>query len=229
MSARDDAAREAPFGGPYADPSGTPERRLRAVLGEARERALLGSPPITDQIRHSEAFGSLLTSEPVAGPVLDLGSGGGLPGLVLAVCHPELEFVLLDSTLKRTRYLSWAVEQLDLADSVHVVTVRAEDAGHEYGFRGRFAAVLSRSFGRPAVAAECAAPFLLVGGRLIVSEPPVEPCGDGRWPEAGCGLVGLRPERSVSDPFHFVVLRQTIECGERFARRAGIPAKRPLF
>ena len=82
-------------------------------------------------------------------------------------------------------------------------------------YRGRFSAVVARSFGKPAVTAECAAPLLKVGGRLIVSEPPptvpaspgsggggapVTACSpvEGRWPEAGCAELGLRFELELA-------------------------------
>jgi 16S rRNA (guanine527-N7)-methyltransferase len=121
-----------------------------------------------------------------------------------------------------------------------VVRARAEDAGRREDLRARFDVVVARSFGPPPVTAECGAPFLVVGGRLIVSEPPA---GDGeapdeaaagsgtaaRWPAAGLALVGLRRERVWSDPYRYrsLVLERT--CPAQFPRRTGVPAKRPLF
>jgi 16S rRNA (guanine527-N7)-methyltransferase len=211
---------------------------LERVLVEARRRSLVGNAPIAEQIAHSEGFARALALEVLTGPVVEIGSGGGLPGLVLAVKDPALRMVLLDSSRRAAEFLRWSIAELELATRVEVVNMRAEDAGRDARYRGRFAAVLARSFAPPAVTVECAAPFLLLDGRLIVSEPPVaphqnlgtveEPLGE-RWPVDGCGKVGLVPELAFRDKFGYAVLRQSTLCPERYPRRSGIPSKRPLF
>jgi 16S rRNA (guanine527-N7)-methyltransferase len=90
---------------------------------------------------------------------------------------------------------------------------------------------VARSFGAPPVTAECAAPFLQLGGVLIVSEPPVA-SGDSdelRWPEEGLAVVGLEPESLWRDSFGYRVLRQSQNCPDRFPRRVGVAAKRPIY
>lgn len=206
---------------------------LAAVLAEARRRSLIGSAPLDSQITHSLALLKLLCEETCDGRVLDLGSGGGLPGLVVASSRAGHRLTLLDSSRRATDFLAWAVCELDLGPRVEVVTARAEELAHDPSRRGHYDAVVSRSFGPPAVTAECAAGFLRTGARLIVAEPPAP--GDGtapsarRWPSYGCQLLGLQPERTVGEPFAFAVLRQVSPCPARYPRRAGIPAKRPLF
>jgi 16S rRNA (guanine527-N7)-methyltransferase len=116
-----------------------------------------------------------------------------------------------------------------------VLQKRAEAAGRDPEYRAGFDAVLARSFGRPAVVAECSAPLLKVGGWLIVSEPPPEAgtaSSDGvevRWPAQELGSLGLEPTHVVRDGAAYQVLRQTELCSDRFPRRDGVPAKRPLF
>jgi 16S rRNA (guanine527-N7)-methyltransferase len=88
--------------------------------------------------------------------------------------------------------------------------------------------VVARAFGSPAATSECASPLLMVGSRLVVSEPP-EAAGK-RWPADGLAAFGLSPERAaVSGGAHFQVLRQVEVCPDRFPRRNGLPRKRPLF
>ncbi len=216
-----------------------PAGALEAVLTEAQRRSLIGALPVSVQIAHSRAFLWALSREVLDGPVLELGSGGGLPGLVVAFEDPELEILLLDSTRRSTEFLHWAVGELRISSRTQVVNARAEQLGREPDYRGRFAAVVARSFGSPAVTAECGAPFLRDGGRLIVSEPPPEGSGTtaaavlppvaDRWPAAGCAKLGLTPEAGLRDRFGFAVMRQTVLCPDHYPRRPGIPSKRPLF
>jgi 16S rRNA (guanine527-N7)-methyltransferase len=224
-----------------ADRGANPPPLLDQILSDARRLGFLGPGPLDLQRRHAEGFtavvrrelpGSARPTPEGPGRVLDLGSGGGLPGLVVASALPDLTFVLLDANRRRTDFLADAVARLGLEDRVTVLAERAEVAGRQPSWRGQFAGVLARSFGPPATLAECAAPFLEVGGWLIVSEPPSD---DGpahervRWPEGALGEFGLTPETVVAEEFTYQLLRQRAECPERFPRRNGMPAKRPLF
>jgi 16S rRNA (guanine527-N7)-methyltransferase len=233
---------------------------LAQILDEARAAGFLGPGPLDIQLRHSEGFVTVsrrLWPDGLTPPVLlDLGSGGGLPGLVVAVCWPQVSLVLLDSHGRRTAFLSDAVRRLGLEGRVSVRQDRAEVAGRDPELRGHFDGVLARSFGRPAVVAECAAPLLRTGGWLIVSEPPSHSPGDPpgdhpnapsgrpqgvledvagdpqeprRWPAEPLRQLGLEPERLVHEEFDFQTLHQTEPCPERFPRRDGMPSKRPLF
>lgn len=169
-----------------------------------------------------------LDALPGDGLVIDLGSGGGLPGLVIAVERPALELVLLDSSKRRTDFLVEVCEALDLVDRVLVVRARAEEYAREPGNRCQATAVVARSFGPPAVTAECGAPLLRAGGVLLVSEPPGD--GPGRWPSAGLAELGLElGERRATGAATIQTLVAARPCPDRYPRRVGIPTKRPLF
>jgi 16S rRNA (guanine527-N7)-methyltransferase len=103
---------------------------------------------------------------------LDLGSGGGLPGLVVADMWPESTGVLLDSNGRKTAFLEDAVTACGWQGRIAVMRGRAEVAGRDPEMRGGFDLVVARAFASPSVTSECAAPFLRVGGVLVVSEPP---------------------------------------------------------
>lgn len=164
-----------------------------------------------------------------AGRVLDLGSGGGVPGLVLAGDHPAWRVVLLDSTERRCRFLRQATADLGFDDRVEVVEERAESAARHPDQRGAFDLVVARSFGSPAVTAECAVGFLRLGGHLVVSEPPEVPVPSSRWPAKALADLGLGPAQACSaGGFRFARLEKE-RTDDRWPRRVGIPAKRPRF
>jgi 16S rRNA (guanine527-N7)-methyltransferase len=223
---------------PGADEGTESPTPLHEVLAEAREAGFLGPGPIEPQLRHAEGFTAIARRLAADGPprprVVDLGSGGGLPGLVVATSWPEATVDLLESGARRAAFLERATSRLGLAGRVTVLHERAEVCGRQAGFRGGYDGVLARSFGRPAVVAECAAPLLKVGGWLVVSEPPrggkpVQGDEAPRWPPEPLGQFGLEPRDAVHEEFDYRILRQTAPCPDRFPRRNGVPAKKPLF
>jgi 16S rRNA (guanine527-N7)-methyltransferase len=144
--------------------------------------------------------------------------------------------VLLEANRRRAAFLRRAVGLLGLEERISVLEERAEAAGRGTQQRAGFDEVLARSFGRPAVVAECGAPFLRVAGWLVVSEPPSSPDdgrtidrGEVRWPAEALRQFGLKPAEVLRDGATYQVLRQSEICPERFPRRDGVPAKKPLF
>lgn len=181
--------------------------------------------------RHVEHGRALLVGLPAKGRVLDLGTGGGLPGLVVAVYRPELELTLLEARRRACRFLREAVDRLAL-EGVVVVEGRAEEAARSPDLRETFDAVVARSFGPPAVTAECAVAFLRAGGRLVVSEPPGEEQGDltgSRWPAGSLDQLGLGPPESGGGPEGSFVVLEKLRNDDHWPRRVGVPAKRPLW
>ena len=198
--------------------------QLLEVLRESQERGFIGPGPLEPHVQRALDMAGLLDRPPRR--ALDLGSGGGLPGLPLALQFPSSEWTLLDGSVTRAGFLLDVVERLDLAERVAVRAQRAEEAGRG-DLRGGFDLVTARSFGPPATTAECAAPLLAVGGVLLVAEPPGS-TGE-RWPEHGLSQLGLILVRTVTEPSAVALLRQERECPSAYPRRNGVPAKRPLF
>ena len=202
---------------------------LFEVLADAQCRGFLGPASLDDGVVHSLGFARAVTQPR---RFVDLGTGGGLPGLVLACRWPSARVLLVERQERRALFLQRAVERLGLDRRVEVAWTRAEHAGREDRFRAWGDLVVARAFGPPAVTAECGAPFLERDGRLVVSEPPDSP--DGRWPGPALELLGLEPLATVrvgdrQRVASYRVLRQQRLCPIRFPRKAGIPSKRPLF
>lgn len=199
---------------------------LAAVLERARTLGFLGPGPVGRHIEQADAFVAAVGPPPRR--LLDLGSGGGVPGLVLAARWPTTEVVLVDTKHRRVAFLDAAVRELGWGDRVTVLPGRAEALARSPGHRHQFDVVTARSFGPPAVTAECGAPFLRIGGVLLVAEPPAGEAD--RWPPAGLAGLGLA-DRGVASTGGGTVRRLVAErlCDERFPRRVGVPGKRPLF
>lgn len=147
--------------------------------------------------------------------------------MVLALLFPGSFWVLVDSAARRTAFLDEAVRRLGVGERVIVRRGRAEELGRDPELRASFGLVVARQFGRPAVTAECAAPFLVIGGRLVVSEPPA---GSDRWPADALDQLGLGVrEEGLMPQGTYRRLEQVRPCPERFPRPVGTPGRRPLF
>jgi 16S rRNA (guanine527-N7)-methyltransferase len=159
---------------------------------------MLGRRPIGDVIHHARAFVDALTT--TTGTVLDLGSGGGVPGLVIAVDRPDLQVVLVERRQTRADHLVRLVRRLELTDRV---SVRAVDAERLHDELPLVEAVVARSFGGTDVTLRAAAPLLASGGRIVISEPPQRDAS--RWAPALLERYGL--ERFEHPDPRVVVLR----------------------
>jgi len=203
------------------------------VLEEARRLGFLGPGPALDHLRHARAFASAALERlgTTPGRFADLGTGGGVPGLVLACAWPESVAFLVEAKARRAQFLRAAVESLGLARA-EVLEERAEVIARRPDLRASFDLVTARSFARPAVVSECGAPLLRVGGWLLVSEPPAGaagPVGRERWPGTALSELGLGSVRQIDGPPALVAVQALEPCSDRYPRRVGIPSKRPLF
>lgn len=191
------------------------------MLARAQRRGFLGPGPVGEHLQHAKAF---VDAVDAPGRALDLGSGAGIPGFVLALAWPNSRWTLLEASVTRAASLEEAVTDLGLSERVAVVAQRAEEAARDGRWRGTFDLVVARSFGPAPVTAECASGFLHVGGLLVVSEPP-EDVPD-RWVRTGLEGLGLL-DRGRHGAVR--VLEQVEPTPERYPRRVGVPTKRPLW
>jgi len=165
--------------------------------------------------------------------VVDVGTGAGLPGLVLAVKRPEWNITLLDSLQKRCNFLSQIKSKLDLAN-VDVKWSRAEDFARDGARRGSYDIATARAVAELRVLVELTVPMLRVGGFLVAAKGP-DP--EQEVEDASRALLELNSEvvtidRVSSFGSHgqrtVVVIQKKGETPDKYPRQAGRPNKRPL-
>ena len=164
-------------------------RSLEDVLGTAQRLGTLGSLPIPDVIAHSRQFVDALIG--ITGSVMDIGTGAGVPGLIIAVDRPDLTLVLTDRREARMDALARGVTAMGIRDRVKVLTADVAVLGQSPEHAAKYDAVVCRGFASPEVTATLARPLLKNGGTLIVSEPPV--LDPSRWPVDLLNRLGFDP------------------------------------
>ncbi|MBX3322588.1 MAG: 16S rRNA (guanine(527)-N(7))-methyltransferase RsmG [Phycisphaeraceae bacterium] len=175
----------------------------------------------------------LLAELPDGARVIDVGSGGGLPGVPLAIVLPHLRFTLLDATGKKAAFLRHAAAELGLAN-VSVVHDRAETYGQSNGpggagaGRAAFDAVLARAVGKVAMLAELTVPLAAVGGQVLLTkgERAEEELAEARKAlHALCVSVGGVIQTPTG---RIVVLDKSRPTPGKYPRASGEPKRKPL-
>lgn len=156
-------------------PSDQQLKTLIDALGEAQRIGMLGPGSLAEAVDRAWAF--VDACPPEARSFVDLGSGGGIPGLVLAVGRPDLVGLLVDRRTKRVDLVTRLIGRLGLRERISAWAGDVADLPEV--FESRWDVATSRGFGSPAYTAEHAAAVVRVGGVLLVSEPPGS-AGD-RW------------------------------------------------
>jgi tRNA A58 N-methylase Trm61 len=172
---------------------------LVRVLTEVQRRGGIGPVAVPDAVAHARRYVRALGDVEAAAPrVVDLGSGGGLPALVIAVDRPSWHLLLVERRTKRADLLRFAVRALGLVDRVDVTD---EDvAGLERSsLAGTVDVVTARSFAPLPVTLASAARLLTVGGWVAVSEPPP----DARMPRPDLVELGLVDVGTVEQILRF--------------------------
>lgn len=221
-------------------PSGYLDRaeRFVALLLDANQRLNLTrvvAPSEVARLHLLDALAALpLLDAAAPGPVLDLGSGGGIPALPLALARPERGWTLVDSVAKKAAFLRDTAEELGMA-GITVLAERAETLGRDPRHREQFAVVTARAVAPLPVLAELALPLLLTGGTLLAWKGPLgkddEEVRHGRVAIGQLGGGGPRlvdPEIPALGGHRLVVVTKERPTPDRFPRRPGEPARRPL-
>lgn len=164
--------------------------------------------------------------------VLDLGAGGGLPGIPIRIAWPRFALTLLESVGKKCRFLEALVRDFKLGE-VSVLEGRAETWGRDPVYREQYDLVLARAVAPLPVLIEYALPFLRVGSRLAAVKGSAAP-EEIDASQAALGELDGRLESALEfqaprgNPQTVFVIEKFGPTPQRFPRRPGIPSKRPL-
>ncbi|HTE66645.1 MAG TPA: 16S rRNA (guanine(527)-N(7))-methyltransferase RsmG, partial [Candidatus Binatia bacterium] len=168
------------------------------------------------------------------GEVIDLGSGGGLPALPLAMARPQMRWTLVDSVAKKAAVLGDFAAALGLRN-VTVIADRAEVLGRDPRHRERYDIATARACASLPVLAELALPLVAAGGSLIAWKGPLtegdEEVRRGRAAIAQLGGGELRIVETglpALGGHRLVVVPKERATDARFPRRPGEPGRRPL-
>lgn len=164
-----------------------------------------------------------------AASLLDVGTGAGIPGMILAIARPDLDITLLDATAKKVAFLEETARVLGLSN-VTGIHGRAEELAHQPEYRERFQIVTARAVARLATLVELVLPLTALGGTIILPKGATaqEEIGEARAAVGSLGGKNLRAVQSELDDTLFVLIDKTDPTPERFPRRAGMPNKRPI-
>lgn len=166
--------------------------------------------------------------------LIDVGTGAGFPGLVLAIAFPTTQVTLVESINKKARFLQAVVEELDLATRVQIVSERAEVIGQHTAYREQFDLAVARAVARLAVLAEYCLPLVRVGGCFMAQKGP-EIESELAEASRGFGILGGETTRIKTWALPSGAERTLVRVNKRnnspetYPRRPGIPAKRPLL
>ena len=164
--------------------------------------------------------------------IIDVGSGAGFPGLIMAISKQENRYTLLEAELKKYQFLSQAVQLLKM-DHVQVIRGRAEEIGHDKGYREHFDVAASRAVAAMRVVIEYCLPLTKVGGMVLLWKGPryeeeidqsthaLEVLG-GKVEEIYLYQLGEDRQRAI------VQIRKHQQTPGIYPRRTGLPVKRPL-
>ncbi|GCD09434.1 16S rRNA (guanine(527)-N(7))-methyltransferase RsmG [Clostridium tagluense] len=165
--------------------------------------------------------------------IIDIGTGGGFPGIPMKIIKPEINIVLLDSLNKRINFLNEVIKELQLKN-IKAIHGRAEDFAQEAQYREKFDVAVSRAVANLTVLSEFCIPYVKVGGYFVAMKgPAVEE--EIKSSKNAIRMLGGHIEHiekvqiEDSDFNHnLVIIRKIAQTHKKYPRKAGMVTKNPL-
>ncbi len=164
--------------------------------------------------------------------LIDVGTGAGFPGLPLKICYPDLDIVLLESIRKKAAFLEMVVKELKLSE-IRIASERAETFGHIVGQREAFDWAVARAVAPLRVLVEYLFPFVRLEGSILAQKGMA---AAQELNEAQNAIATLGGEKAEIIPVdlagwasaRLVKIIKVMASPQKYPRRPGVPAKRPL-
>lgn len=165
--------------------------------------------------------------------LLDIGTGGGLPGIVLAIVLPDIDVTLLDATGKKIAFVQRVIDDLGLSNA-RTIHDRAETIARDPALRASFNVAVARAVTSLPALIELGLPLVRLGGYLLL------PKGIAIDDELGSGTIAasavggeivnsaVLPDAGSDVQTRLVIVRKTAPTPELFPRRSGMPSRHPL-
>jgi 16S rRNA (guanine527-N7)-methyltransferase len=165
--------------------------------------------------------------------MIDVGAGGGFPGVPLAIAFPQLRVTLLEATGKKAAFLDNLSRALGLAN-VTTLRGRAEEWGQREEYRERYDLAVARAVAEMRTLVEYTLPFVRVNGLFIASKG-ADAAEETQAAAGAIQMLGGRVRQLVpvvlptlDEPRHLVVIEKVAPTPARYPRRVGVPSKKPL-
>lgn len=206
------------------------ERNARTNLTAIRDPEGVDQRLIAESLRLLPALDAAC---PAGEEVVDIGTGGGIPGMPLAIARPEIRWTLIDATAKKIAFLQDVVNTLTLPNVV-LYHGRVEELAHEPHLRDRYRVLTARAVSSLSALLELGLPLVRTGGTLLLPKGPdiVDELTAARQ---AAGMLGGTivahdplPDAGTGVETTLVVVRKERETPAAYPRRAGLPARSPL-
>lgn len=185
---------------------------------------------LLDSLRMLSAIDEAVDASGERAPrLVDIGSGGGIPALPIAICRPGLAVTMVEATGKKVGFLLAAINELGLRNAA-AIHGRAEEIGRELDHRAAYEVATARAVSSLPALIELTMPLLRPHGVAIFPKG-LDLHDELRAGEAAAREVGAEIVSADALPggeTRLVVARKRRPTPERFPRRAGIPAREPL-
>ena len=166
--------------------------------------------------------------------LIDIGTGGGFPGVPLAIAFPRLDVTLVEATGKKVRFLEHVIGLLGLRNC-RALQGRAEDLAHDPEHREVYDAAAARGLAPLPAFVELCLPFVRVGGVLIApkgadAEMEIHAASNALAALGGefAGIIPPDSETPIPADHRLVLIRKSAPTPYRYPRRNGVPTRRPL-
>ncbi len=208
---------------------------LKFLMAENKKYNLtsITDPKKISTLHFFDSAGLFLNND-IKGKVIDIGTGAGFPGFVLKIVRPDIAITLVESSLKKVKFLKMLQIELDLYDNIEVIHNRAESLGHDKNYRGRYDFVCSRAVAPLNILLEYTAPFCKKTGLILLYKGPAYK-KELNGAQKAINLLNLRLKNIYKLDIPFLEKERELLAFERkdlledkYPRRPGIPKKTPL-